>query len=216
MVLVSAVVSARNEEKYIAGCLESILAQTVPLEEILVIDDRSTDRTADIVSRYPVDVYEVQYGQIYMVKRAGICAARNDVVLAVDGDTELAPDFLERGLRHVEEGYDAATGMVLSRGRTPSGDIAAFISNALPRGIYYSGPGYVLDRRAYMDVCTVKRINGYVDICMDKGEIPLEKLNIVKDQNMVMWTELPSTGQRRMINGVRAVGGVLTALRLLA
>lgn len=216
MVLVSAVVSARNEEEYIAGCLESIMAQTVPLEEILVVDDQSTDRTSDIASRYPVDVYEVQYGQVYMVKRAGICAARNDVVLAVDGDTELAHDFLERGLRHVMEGYDAATGLVLSRGRTPSGDVAAFISNALPKGVYYSGPGYVLDRRRYMDVCTVRRINGYVDICMDRGEIPLEKLNIVKDSSMLMWTELPSTGQKRMINGARAVGGLLTALKLLS
>lgn len=216
MVLVSAVVSARNEEKHIAGCLESVLGQTVAVDELILINDWSTDRTVDIASLYPVDIYDVEHGQIYMVKRAGICAARNDVVLVVDGDTELAPDFLERGLRHLEGGYDAATGMVLSRGRTPSGDIAAFICNALPKGVYYSGPGYVLDRRRYMDVCTVRRINGYVDICMDRGEIPLEKLNIVKDSSMLMWTELPSTGQKRMITGARAVGGVLTALRLLS
>ena len=211
---VSAIVSAHNEEEYIAGCLESILAQTAPLEEILVIDDRSTDRTADISSLYPVDIYEVQYGQTYMVKRAGICAARNDVVLVVDGDTELAPDFLMRGLRHLEEGYDVATGKVLSRERTPSGDLAAFVSNALP--VYYSGPGYVLDRRSYMDVCKVTRENGYVDICVDEDEIPLGKLNLVKDPEMVMWTDLPSTGQKRMITGAKTVGGLLMSLRIIA
>lgn len=216
MVPVSAVVSAHNEEEYIAGCLESILAQTVPLEEILVVDDRSTDRTSDIASRYPVDVYEVQYGQTYMTKRAGICAARNDVVLVVDGDTELAHDFLMRGLQHLENGYDVATGMVLSRERTPSGDIAAFISNALPKGIYASGPGYVLDRRRYMDVCTVRRINGFIDVCTGEREIPLQFMNLVKDREMLMWTDLPSTVQKKMITGARAVGGVLTALRLLS
>ena len=214
MVSVSAVVSAHNEEEYIAGCLESILAQTVPLGEILVIDDRSTDRTADIASRYPVDIYEVQYGQTYMVKRAGICAARNDVVLVVDGDTELAPDFLERGLRHLEEGYDVATGKVLSRGRTPSGDFAAFVANALPKEIYASGPGFVLNRRHYMETFKVTKINGFIDIATGASEVPLQRMNLVKDPEMVMWTELPSTGQKRMLNGARAVGGLLMALRV--
>lgn len=216
MVPVSAVVSAHNEEKYIASCLESLLAQTVPLEEILVIDDRSTDRTADISSLYPVDIFEVQYGQVYMVKRAGICAARNDVVLVVDGDTELASDFLERGLRHLEQGYDVATGYVRSRGRTPSGDIAAFMANALPKGVYASGPGYVLDRRAYIETCKVTRVNGFIDVCTREEEIPLQRMNLVKDSSMLMWTELPSTGQKRMITGARVVGGLLTTLRVLA
>jgi len=210
------VVSAHNEEEYIAGCLESILGQTVALEEILVVDDRSTDRTAEIASMYPVDVYEVQYGQTYMTKRAGICAARNDVVLVVDGDTELAADFLERGLRHLEGGYDVATGRVLSRNRTPTGDFAAFVSNVLPKGIYASGPGFVLNRLHYMDVCKVRRINGLIDVCAGEEEIPLQRMNMVKDPEMLMWTELPSTGQKRMITGARAVGGLLMALRVLA
>lgn len=216
MVYVSAVVSAHNEEAHIAGCLESILAQTVPLEEIMVVDDRSTDRTVDISSLYPVDIFEVQYGQTYMVKRAGICAARHDILLNVDGDTELAPDFLERGLRHLEDGYDVATGKLFSRNRTPTGDMVAWVCNALPKGVYASGPGYVLDRRAYIDVCKVTRINGFIDICDNAHEIPLQSMNMIKDPNMLMWTELPSTGQRRMINGARATAGLIGALRVLA
>lgn len=216
MVSVSAVVVAHNEEKYIASCLESVLAQTVDVNEMLLILDSSTDRTEEIASQYPVTIYEVEYGSIYPSKRLSICAALNDVVLAVDGDTILAPDFLEKGLRHLEAGYDAATGKVLSLERTLSGDLVSFIANALPKGIYYSGPGYVLDRRRYMDVCKVTRINGFVDICMNEDEVPLGKLNMVKDPEMVMWTELPSTGQRRMITGARAVGGLLTVLRVLA
>ena len=216
MVGVSAVVSAHNEEEYIAGCLESILGQTVPPQEVLVVDDRSTDRTGDIASSYPVDVYEVEYGQTYMVKRAGICAARNDVVLVVDGDTELAADFLERGLRHLGGGYDVATGRVLSRNRTPTGDLTAWVCNSLPASGYYSGPGYVLDRRSYMDVCKVTRINGFIDVCSGEDEIPLRRMNLVKDPEMVMWTDLPSTGQKRMITGAKGVGGLLMALRVLA
>ena len=216
MLPVSAVVIAHNEEEYIAGCLESVLGQTVGVDEALLILDSSTDETEEIASQYPVDIYEVEYGSIYPSKRLSVCAARNNIVLAVDGDTMVAPDFLERGLRHLEEGYDAATGNVYSRERTPMGDLTSFVSNLLPSSIYGGGPGFVLDRRSYTDVCKVRRINGFVDICAGEFEIPLYKLSVIKDPQMTMWTELPSTGQRRMMTGARAVGGLLAALRVLA
>ena len=95
-----------------------------------------------------------------------------------------------RGLRHLEEGYDAATGNVYSHERTPGGDLAAFISNGLPATIYGGGPGFVLNRRSYIDVCKVQRINGFIDICEGELEIPLYKLSVVKDPEMRMWTEL--------------------------
>ncbi|MDP2952962.1 MAG: hypothetical protein Q8O76_06580, partial [Chloroflexota bacterium] len=116
----------------------------------------------------------------------------------------------------LEEGYDAATGKVLSIDRTLTGDITAFVANVLPKGVYYSGPGYVLDRRSYMDICKVRRIDGLVDVCTGEGEIPLHRMNLIKDPEMAMWTELPSTGQRRIITGAKAVGGLLLALRALA
>ena len=216
MVAVSAVVIAHNEEEHIAGCLESVLGQTVSVDEALLILDSSTDGTEEIAAQYPVDIYEVEYGSIYPTRRLSVCAARNDVVLAVEGDTVIAPDFLERGLRHLEEGYDAATGNVYSRERTPMGDLTSFISNLLPSTIYGGGPGFVLDRRSYMDMCKVRRINGFVDICTGELEIPLYKLSVIKDPQMAMWTELPSTGQRRMIAGARMAGLAVTALRVLA
>ena len=49
--LVSAIVPAKDEELNIADCLESICRQTYPNLEILVVDDRSTDRTAEIARR---------------------------------------------------------------------------------------------------------------------------------------------------------------------
>lgn len=217
MVLISAVVSARNEEEHIAGCLESVLAQTAPIDELLLINDGSTDQTEEIASQYPVDIYEVTYGECYMVNRAGICVARNDIILSVDGDTKLAPDFLERGLRHLKEGYDVASGTIVSKNRIPTGDFAAWVCNHLPSSLYVSNPGYVLDRRAYMDVCEVQRTNdGFVDICADYQDIPIQDMNLIKDPQMIMYTDLPSTGQKRMMTGTGAVGGLLMALKILA
>ncbi len=52
MPFVSVVVPARNEENKIGRCLASLLAQDYPNFEIIVIDDRSTDKTAEIIQYY--------------------------------------------------------------------------------------------------------------------------------------------------------------------
>jgi chlorobactene glucosyltransferase len=49
---VSVLVPARDEERNLAACLESLLAQTYPDLEILVLDDESADRTAEIIEEY--------------------------------------------------------------------------------------------------------------------------------------------------------------------
>jgi len=216
MVPVSAVVSAHNEGEFLRECIESIQSQTYPVEELIIIVDRGNPETLETAMETPAIVYEIQYGNIYQTKRFGICIATNDTVLAVDGDTELAPDFLERGLYHLEQGYDVATGHVRSRDRTPMGDLAAIACNVLPKGVYASGPGFVLNRRHYMDTFKITKINGFIDIATGASEVPLQRMNLCKDPEMLMWTELPSTGQKRMITGARAVGGLLTALRVLA
>ncbi|MEX1054626.1 MAG: glycosyltransferase, partial [Rhodothermales bacterium] len=55
-VFVSVLVAARNEEQTLGDCLEALLGQSYPrdLYEILVADDHSTDRTADVAARYGV------------------------------------------------------------------------------------------------------------------------------------------------------------------
>lgn len=51
MIKISAVIPAYNAEKYIEETLISLIRQTYPLHEILVIDDKSRDNTVNIVER---------------------------------------------------------------------------------------------------------------------------------------------------------------------
>ncbi|MHC4525627.1 MAG: glycosyltransferase family 2 protein, partial [Planctomycetota bacterium] len=46
---ISAVIPAYNAEKYIARAIKSVLQQTRPADEIIVVDDGSADKTAEIV-----------------------------------------------------------------------------------------------------------------------------------------------------------------------
>ena len=51
---VSIIVAARNEEKVIKNCVETLIAQDYPrsLSEIIIVDDQSTDRTVEILKGY--------------------------------------------------------------------------------------------------------------------------------------------------------------------
>ena len=51
---VSVILPARNEEKYIAKCLDSLINQSYPNFEIVVINDSSCDRTGEITQRYHI------------------------------------------------------------------------------------------------------------------------------------------------------------------
>src|SRR3989304_199876 len=59
---VSAIVPARNEEANIAGAVESLAAQTVPLE-IIVVNDASTDRTGSILAELQQRLPQLKVGE---------------------------------------------------------------------------------------------------------------------------------------------------------
>ena len=54
--LVSVIVPVYNGEKYVATCLENLLNQTYNNLEIIVVDDGSTDKSAELAARYPVRI----------------------------------------------------------------------------------------------------------------------------------------------------------------
>jgi len=93
---VSVVIPAYNIEAYLARALDSVLAQTQPPDEIIVVDDGSTDQTAAVAQRYGS---QVRY--IYQ-ENAGLSAARNTGIrnatctwiALLDGDDEWLPDKL--------------------------------------------------------------------------------------------------------------------------
>jgi len=86
-----------NVEKYIAAALDGILGQSYPIDEILIIDDGSTDRSVSIAEKYPVVVVSHDGNK-------GLAAARNTALHTAKGtflatvDTDAVPDsfWLER------------------------------------------------------------------------------------------------------------------------
>lgn len=99
------VIPAFNEEKVICGTVRSLLASTLEKFEIIVVDDGSSDRTAEVVrstfghvERVKVLVKE-NAGKAEAINH-GVASTEAEVIVIVDADTILAPDALSKLARH--------------------------------------------------------------------------------------------------------------------
>jgi glycosyltransferase involved in cell wall biosynthesis len=102
--LISVVIPAHNAEKYIDEALASVCSQTFSDYEIIVIDDGSTDRTAEIASSYNGVLLLAQDNLgAAAARNAGIRAARGRYVAFLDADDVWLPTKLEKQAAHLLE-----------------------------------------------------------------------------------------------------------------
>lgn len=88
---VSAIIPTYNRRSYIARAIDSILAQTVPVDEILVVDDGSTDGTAEFLAeRYGARVRIIRQANtgVSGARKQGIQHANGDWIAFLDSDDE--------------------------------------------------------------------------------------------------------------------------------
>src|SRR6185369_13086080 len=96
---VTVVMSVYNGERYLAEAIDSILAQTYRDFELLVIDDASTDRTAEIVAKYHDERIRVLRNDtnrgLTVSLNIGLGAARGELIARHDADDRSRPRRLE-------------------------------------------------------------------------------------------------------------------------
>ncbi len=117
---VSVVVPAFNEERYIERTLKSLKRQTYRNMEIVVVDNRSEDRTAEIARKYAKVVEEPKRG-ISAARNRGARECDGEVVLFIDADTVPERDFVERVAKKFRDRrVVGACGFVESEGSAPA------------------------------------------------------------------------------------------------
>jgi glycosyltransferase involved in cell wall biosynthesis len=107
--LVSILIPAYNAERWIAGTIESAIAQTWPYKEIIVVDDGSTDRTLAVARQF-----ESKGVRVVTQPNQGAAAARNkafslstgDYIQWLDADDLLSPDKVTRQMTVSQEFQD--------------------------------------------------------------------------------------------------------------
>jgi len=108
----SIVILAYNEENYLEQCLQAVARQTIRPDEVIVVDNNSTDRTAEIACRYSFVrlVHEGKQGKVF-ARNAGFDAAGSRYVGRIDADTVL-PDTWVENVKQYYEDSERATDMI--------------------------------------------------------------------------------------------------------
>jgi len=106
----SVVVPIRNEEKYIATCLKSLLQQSLPCDayEIIVVDGRSSDRSKEIVEEIRRDFPNVYYldnpaAIAPVAMNIGIRNARGLVIIRADGHNFYPHTYIENCIKYLDQ-----------------------------------------------------------------------------------------------------------------
>lgn len=122
MKTVSIVIPAYNEEDTILPCLESCIAQTVPAHEIIVVNNKSTDKTVAIVREVqtlypdaPILLIEQADSQgITPTRNKGFDSATGDIIGRIDSDSIVEPNWVEETIKaFVDPTVAAITGPVI-------------------------------------------------------------------------------------------------------
>lgn len=115
MTLVSIIVPARNEEKYIHEAIFSLVNQSYNNIEIVVIDDRSTDSTKNIVQSFSDERIKIINGPgkgFAAAFNAGIFNVSGEIIMQCDGDDRYPQDRVHKQLEWLSEHkeFDAVCG----------------------------------------------------------------------------------------------------------
>ena len=92
--LVSVIIAAYNEEANIARLLNSVTGQNYQDIEILVIDDSSTDRTAEIAKKYTSHVFIRPHAERSAQRNFGASQAKGEYLFFLDADMKLTPQVI--------------------------------------------------------------------------------------------------------------------------
>jgi glycosyltransferase involved in cell wall biosynthesis len=102
--LISVIVPVYNGETTIAECIQSLLNQDISKEiyEIIIVDNNSTDKTKEIVKKYPVILREELIHTSYAARNRGIMASKGKFVAFTDADCIADKNWLKELLTGFE------------------------------------------------------------------------------------------------------------------
>ncbi|MDP2924041.1 MAG: glycosyltransferase [Candidatus Omnitrophota bacterium] len=111
MYRVSVYVPCYNAKKTIDKCLQAILKQTYPVDEILVVNDGSDDGSAEIISKFPVKIINNENNKgLAAARNIALQEARNNFVASVDADCIVDSNWLEECMKNFNNPNVVAVG----------------------------------------------------------------------------------------------------------
>lgn len=150
--LVSVVMPAFDEEAFIAEALASVLSQSYRPVEVIVVDDGSGDRTAEIAGAHDVRLLRLAHRGVAAARNAGLGVANGDYWMILDGDDLMPGEAIARQVAHLHRhpGLDIVFGLTEAF-VTPGEPRPAHFSTAWENGPFPWHASTMLARRAVLD-----------------------------------------------------------------
>jgi glycosyltransferase involved in cell wall biosynthesis len=156
---ISFIIPVLNGEKYMAGCLEHIRREMVPGDEIIVVDNGSTDSTTAIIAGYPeVKLLSYPKGTIAAVRNYGAKTAKGNLLAFIDCDCLVCPGWRQAATEVLSDDHIAATGSHLDLPEKPSWVEAAWI---LDRNVVATPAGYIPSGNFVVKSAAFRGVSGF-------------------------------------------------------
>jgi glycosyltransferase involved in cell wall biosynthesis len=189
---IAVVVPVRDGAATIAEALESVLGQSVQPDEVVVVDDGSTDGTLEVLSRFvpAVRVYEQLTTGAGPARNAGVARTSAPWIAFLDADDRWVPDALERLAAPLVA--DPALDVVLGRQRlVPARLWAAALAGTVTERLEErpgAGPGSALVRRTVFEAAGGFAIGWQVGEFVDWHLRAVDQgARVVRIDNVVQW-----------------------------
>jgi glycosyltransferase involved in cell wall biosynthesis len=131
--LVSVIIPCYNQAHFLAQAIESVLLQTYPHFEVIVVDDGSLDNTLEVAARYPgVRIIRQEHQGTAVARNRGARDSKGSYLVFLDSDDRLLPHAFRVGVNHFLEHSECAFVFGNYRGIGPDGSL---LSTPLPAAV---------------------------------------------------------------------------------
>lgn len=184
--LISVITPAYNAEKFISQTIESVIEQTYPYWEMIIVDDCSTDQTVQVIRQYQKKDDRIKF--IQLEENSGAAVARNTAmehakgryIAFLDSDDLWTKEKLSKQLQFMQEN-DIAFSFTRYERMKEDGTMTNAVSD-VPKEINYDG---------LMKQCVI----GCLTVMLDREKIGnLKMMNIRTRQDYVYWLTIMKHG----------------------
>jgi glycosyltransferase involved in cell wall biosynthesis len=210
--MISFIVPAHNEERELGRTLTAIHAAAQAAAEpyeVIVVDDASTDATAEIAEQSGATVVSVNHRQIAATRNSGACAARGERLFFVDADTEINQRAVVAAMRAMDHGAAGGGAPLRLEGPLPLyARLLLLCLNIVMRVASLAGGAFLFCTRA-----AFWAVGGFDERLYAAEDAALGSALKRAGPFVVLWTPVRTSGRRvRTMSGLQMLVFIVSTL----